>query len=120
MTIYTFIDQYCKDLVEKNKVSKTLMALEGLPRDDVIEDDEGNVIPVVIVDGNNIPVSDFLTMDKHDFLKVWTSPGAEEALDNYISALTILEGEEALNKIRNAVRAETERLKHDVELVTSI
>ena len=106
--------------VEKYKVSKALMLLDDLPHDDVVEDDEGNKIPVVIVDGNNIPVADFITMDRKDFVNTWSSPGAPEAFDNYVSALTILEGEEALSKIRNAILSETERLRKDVELVTSI
>lgn len=120
MRIYEFIAQYCQDLVSKNKVAKTLMALDGLPRDEVMEDDEGTLIPVVLVDGNQIPVADFITMDKDDFLNIWKSPGAEEAFDNYVSALSILEGEEALSRIRNAIVMERERLQQDVELITSI
>lgn len=120
MKIYEFISVYCQDLVSKNRVAKTLMALDGLPRDDVISDDEGTLVPVVFVDGSAIPISDFITMDRDDFLKTYTSPGAPEAFDNYIAALSILEGEEALNRIRNAIAAETERLSKDVDLVTAI
>ena len=120
MRIYEFIAKYCQDLVSNHKVAKTLMALDGLPRDEVVEDDEGNLVPVVLVDGNAIPIADFITMDRVDFLLTWTSPGAPEAFDNYVSALSILEGEEALSRIRNAIFREMERLQQDVELVTSI
>lgn len=120
MKIYEFIDKYCQDLIRKNEVSKALVALDGLPSDGTIEDDEGMTVPVVFVDNESIPVSDFLTMEKVEFLRVWTTAGAEEAFDNYLSALTILEGAEALNKIRNSIFRETERLRKDVDLVTSI
>lgn len=120
MKIYEFISLYCQDLVEKNKTEKNLMVLEGLPRDGVNEDEDGKKIPYVLVDGECIPVADFITLERADFLKIWSSPGAPEAFDNYLSALSILEGEEALSRIRNAIAVETERLKQDVELLTSI
>ena len=120
MRIYEFIDKYCQDLVEKRRKMDTLISLEEFPHDDVVEDEDGVKVPVVIVDGNPIPVSDFLTMDKKDFLNAYKTPGCEEAFDNYVSALVILEGEEALLKIRNAILRETARLEEDVDLITSI
>lgn len=118
MRIFEFIDKYCADLVEKRNKLAALINLEEFPHDDVIDDDDGNKIPVVIVDGNPIPVADFLTLDKSDFLAVYRTQGCEEAFENYVSALVILEGEEALSKIRNMILRETARLEQDADLVS--
>lgn len=118
MRIYEFIDKYCSDLVEKRNKMAALVNLEEFPHDDVVDDDDGNKVPVVLVDGNAIPVADFLTMDKADFLSVYKTQGCEEAFDNYVSALVILEGEEALSRIRNMILREAQRLEEDAELVS--
>lgn len=120
MRIYEFIDKYCKDLVDESKERKSLIDLAEFPHDDTIIDVEGNTIPVVIIDGESVPVADFLTMFKDDFLHVWKLPGAEVAYDNYIGALEVLEGEEALSRIRNSILAERAKLEHDVSLVTCV
>lgn len=120
MRIYAFIDKYCQDLIENYRKTESLISLEGFPHDDVITDEDGARVPVVLVDGVSIPVYDFLTLDRKDFLIAYNTPGSAEAFDNYVSALTILEGEEAVSRIRNAILKETQRLAEDVELVTSI
>ena len=120
MRIFQFISEYCQDLVEESKKEKALIDLSEFPCDDTIIDSEGKKVPIVIVDSLEIPVSDFLSMDKVDFLSVWKTPGASEAFDNYIGALEILEGEEALSKIRKAMLSERERLCKDVELITEV
>ena len=43
-----------------------------------------------------------------------------EAFDNYMDAFEILEGPEALNRIRNAILAEKDRLAQDVQLITEV
>ncbi|MCM1219030.1 MAG: hypothetical protein NC548_31495 [Lachnospiraceae bacterium] len=120
MRIFEFISVYCSDLVEQHKQEKSLIDLSEFAHDAVITDAEGVQIPVVCVDNLDIPVSDFLTMDKADFTNAWRSPGCAEAYDNYISALEILEGEDALSRIRKAILAERDRLSADVELVTEL
>lgn len=120
MNIFQFIADYCQDLVAESKAKKALIDFNEFPHDTVISDSEGNQIPVVTVDGFDIPVSDFLSMDRNDFLAAWKSPNAPEAFDNYISALEILEGEDALSRIRKAIAAERDRLSADMELVTEI
>ena len=72
------------------------------------------------MDNLEIPVSDFLTMDRVDFIKEWKSPNTGEAYDNYLSALTILEGVDAISRARQAILAERDRLSQDVELVTTV
>ena len=120
MKIFQFIEEYCQDLVKAAREKKALIDLTEFPHDGVEFDIEGNKIPVVYVDGESIPVSDFFTMDKTDFLNTWKLKSAEEMYNNYISALEILEGEDAVNRIRNAILCEKERLAKDVELITCI
>lgn len=116
MKIFQFISEYCQDLIDAAKLKRKLVDLGEYPHDDVITDSDGNHVPVVIVDGNNIPVIDFFTMDKSDFCNAWKTPSAGEAYDNYISALCILEGADVIDRIRNAILAETESLSKDVEM----
>lgn len=120
MTIFRFIDEYCQDLVAEARRKKELIDLSEFPHDGFIEDVDNNTIPVVYIDGESVPVSDFFVLDKSDFLHTWNLPSAEETYNAYISVLEILEGEEALNRVRNAIMAERERLAADVELVSSI
>lgn len=117
MKIFEFISKYCQDLVDANKAKKSLIDLSIFPHDDEILDAEGNLIPVVSVDMVQIPVSDFLTLEKFDFLFAWKTPSAEEAFDNYISAMEILEGEDVISRIRKSMDAEKERLSSAVDLV---
>lgn len=120
MRIYAFIDQYCQDLVEEFKKKKKLIDLVEFPHDGVVTDVAGNSVPVVFVDNESIPVSDFFTLDKSDFVSTWKTPSASEAYDNYVSAVEILEGEEALSRVRNAIMQERARLEEDVKLITEI
>lgn len=120
INIFQFINEYCQDLVEKVKQEKELIDLSEFAHDAIVHDIEGNAIPVVIVDGQDIPVSDFLTLNRKDFLAIWKTESCPEAYDNYVSALEIMEGEEALSRIRNAILMERERLSKDVELMTEV
>ena len=120
MNIFQFIAEYCQDLVKDIKKEKEMIDLSTFAHDAIITDSEGNKVPVVIVDTLEIPVSDFLSLDKQDFLAQWKSLNAAEAYDNYISALEILEGAEALTRVRHAILSERARLSEDVDLVTMI
>ena len=120
MRIFQFIDEYCKDLVEDVKRKKSLVDLSEFPHDGFSEDVEGNKIPVVYVDGESVPISDFFTLDKNDFVHTWKLPSAGEIYDEYINVVEITEGADALNRIRNAILLEKKKLENDCELVTSI
>lgn len=120
MRILSFIDTYCKDLVEENKRARKLFDFSEFPNDGTITDSEGNVIPIVVINGVDVPVSDFLSLDKSEFLKAYPLQEAEEVYTRYISALEFYEGEEAISRIRNAMKAERERLMQDVELLTEV
>lgn len=120
MRIFKFIEQYCQDLVKEARQKKSLVDLTEFPHDGFTEDIEGNKIPVVYIDGESVPVSDFFTMDKSDFLNTWKLNSANEMYDNYMSALEILEGEEVINRVRNAILDEKARLAADIELITCV
>ena len=120
MFIFQFIEDFCRDIVEKVSVEKQLVDLSEFPHDGTITDAEGNIIPIVAVDGVDIPVSDFLTLDKVDFTAVWKTPNMAEAFDNYISTLEIIEGEEAVSRIRKNIMNERDRLSQDVELTSFV
>ena len=120
MRIFQFIEEYCKDLVQDAKVKRALLDLSEFPHDGFAEDVEGNKVPVVYVDGESVPISDFFSLDKADFCHVWKLPSAEETYDSYMSLVVVLEGEEAINRVRNAILEEKKRLETDVELVSTI
>lgn len=120
MRIFEFISTYCQDLIDNYSKEKDLIDLSEFAHDDIIVDSQGFKIPVIIVDNTNIPVSDFLTLDRDDFLKIWKLDSAAEVFDNYLSAFEILEGEEALSRVRHAILQERVRLEQDVELITEI
>lgn len=120
MKIFQFIEQYCQDLVSEYKAKRSLVDLSEFPHDGIVEDIEGNRIPVVYIEGQSVPISDFLTMDKADFCDTWRLQTAGDTYSEYIGLLEILEGEEAVNRIRNSMLAEKERLSVDVEMITSV
>lgn len=119
MRIFGFITQYCTDLVEAAKMKRKLVDLGEYPHDDIIKDADGKDVPIVLVDGNEIPVADFFTMDRADFVHAWKTPSAGDAYDNYVSALYILEGADVIDRIRNAILKETEMLEKDVDMFMS-
>ena len=110
MRIHEFMDKYCQDLIEKSRERSKLVDLETLPHDGIEYDIEGNAVPVVYVDNMTIPVHDFVTEDRSDFIKLHVTPSAGEAFDNYISALEIIEGVDVINKLRKAMEAEKENI----------
>lgn len=120
MTIFQFIEKYCDDLVKEAKMKKALIDLSEFPHDGYVQDVAGSVIPVIYIDGESVPIGDILSLDKRDFVNTWKLPSAAEEYNNYMGLVSILEGEDALNRIRNMINAEKKRLSTDIELVTSI
>lgn len=115
MKIYEFISKYCQDLVESHNLRKEMFDLTDFVHDDVIIDIEGNKIPIVYVDNEQVPISDILTMTRDDFVKTYKMQSAGTVYDNYIATLEMLEGEDALNAIRNSIRNEKKRLEEDAD-----
>lgn len=111
MRIREFVDKYCADL--KSVYSDTASILDeeyDLPFDVEIEDDSGTLVKVVYAGDVPIPILDIITSDRSDFIKAYPTFEARELYDNYIGALTILEGEDAVFHMRNIMRQEQERI----------
>lgn len=111
MRIREFVDKFCADLKSLYENTASILDEEyDLPFDDEIEDDSGNSMKVVYAGTLAIPILDIITSDRSDFVKMYPTFEARELYDNYIGALTLLEGEEAVYHIRNAMRLEQERI----------
>lgn len=111
MFIHGFIEKYCKDLIIKKSQAKSFFIDDTYPNDDIIPDDDGNLVPVVYIDANPVPVQDFFGMDKADFIHAYNYPSAAREYDNYLQNFEILEGPEALAITRNRIAAEIRRLE---------
>ena len=120
MRIYEFIDKFCQDLVEKAQEKRSLVDLSEFPHDDIITDVSGAKVPVVYIEGEAVPIGDFLSLDKKDFCSAWKLASSGETYDQYISLLEITEGADAVNRIRNSILAERDRLSGDVEYISTI
>ena len=116
MKIFEFIDKYCSDIVREWHNRKKLIDLQDYPYDEIVEDSKGVSVPVVYIDGVPVPIMEFFTTAREDFVKLYKMPSAEEAYDNYIRNFEILEGEEALSKVRMAMQAESERLHQSLSM----
>lgn len=111
LLIREFVDKYCSDLKALYEGTESILDEEyGLPFDAEIEDDSGAAVKVVYAGTMPIPILDIITTDRSDFVRLYPTFEARELYDGYIGALTIMEGEEAVNHIRNAMRKEQERI----------
>lgn len=120
MKIFEFIDKFCQDLVQAQKERAALIDLSEFPHDGFIHDVSGAKVPCILIDGESVPVNDIFSMDVEDFVKAWKLPSARKEYTNYMSLVTVLEGEDVINRVRNQMEAEKARLSQDVELVTAI
>ena len=107
------MDKYCQDLIEEYKQKKELIDFSEFIHDEIITDPAGNKVPIIYIDGLQVPIADIITMDKETFVKVYTTPNAAEMYDNYMRTLIVLEGEEVLNGVLASIRREHDRLQQD-------
>lgn len=114
MRIFAFIEQYCQDIIEKVHAEKQMIDLSGFPFDELVPGPGGKQTPVVYVDGVAIPIRDFFTHTREDFMSDYNLPSAGEAYDNYLDNFIILEGEQALSHLRLSLQDEMDRLKEDL------
>lgn len=111
MRMREFVEKYCGDL--QALYSETANLLEedyDLPFDAEIEDDSGQKVKVVYAGNTAIPVMDIISTDRSDFIRMYPSFECRELYDQYIDGLIIVEGEEAINRIRNMIRREQDRV----------
>lgn len=112
MLIHEFIVEYCQDIVETYTATHSkLLDSFDLPYDDEIEDDSGELMKVVYCGEKAIPINDILSMSKSDFARVYPDFECRDLYDKYIESLVMLEGEDALNHIRNVLDQERQRIK---------
>ena len=101
MKLGQFIDEYCQDIIDQKNVRQSYLGKDdGLPCDEIVEDDSGQMMKVVYSATRRIPVMDILEMDRNEFAKVYSSESDLETYDRYCDAFIILEGEEALDAMR--------------------
>lgn len=105
MKIFQFMEEYCQDLLQADKERKELLDMTVFPHDGVEQSPDGKDVPVVYVGDLSVPVSEFFTMSRDDFLYTYKDPKAAECYDNYVSALEIIEGEDVINMVRNSILA---------------
>ena len=105
MKIFQFMEEYCQDLLQADKERKELLDMTVFPHDGVEQSPDGKDVPVVYVGDLSVPVSEFFTMSRDDFLYTYKDPKAAECYDNYVSALEIIEGEAVINMVRNSILA---------------
>ncbi len=110
MKIYTFIEQFCSDIIKEVQERKQVIDLTEFPYDEIVTDNEGKKYPAINIDGIMVPLNDLFVMERVDFIREWKLPSAAESYDNYMSNMDVLEGEEAVAKIRLALKAEADRL----------
>lgn len=111
MRIFQFIDEYCKDLVEEHNQQKKFIDLSEYIHDDVISDADGNLVPVIYIDGNPVPIKDILSMHKDDFIHAYNYPSSALMYDSYLQNFEIFEGKEVLSMVRDKIKSTIEKLQ---------
>ena len=111
MRMHEFVEKYCGDI--KAIYSNTVDLLEedyDLPFDAEIEDDSGQKVKVVFAGDTAVPVLDIVSTDRSDFIRMYPDFECRELYDQYIDGLVLLEGEEEVNRIRNMMKREQDRV----------
>lgn len=112
MKLDEFIAKHCRDIVaEYGSKSSSIMDSFDLPYDDEIEDDSGELMKVIYCGTTYIPIGDILTTTREDFARMYPDFECRELRDKYVDSLIMLEGEDAIKHIRNAMARERERIK---------
>lgn len=110
MRIKEFAATYCRDILEEADKRESLLDLTAFSYDEIITEDDGTLVPIINADLYQIPIADILGMDRVEFSRVWPYSVCMSAYDNYVSTLTILEGIDALNAVRNELRSQMDRI----------
>lgn len=111
MKILEYAQIHCKDLLDRFNKQKDLDLLAGYPYDEIVYDEDDTPVRVVNTQSGQIPIADILGMPRDEFAKVYPDEESLTAYDKYVSMFIFLEGEEAVNQIRNAIAQESQRLE---------
>lgn len=120
MKIFAFIEQYCSDLIEAAKLRSNIIDLSDFPHDDEIIGDDGVKVQVIYVKGEAIPIMDIFHMDREEFARSYPGIDNMEAYDNYVSNVTMLEGMDAIMRVRRAIDAAVTKLDTDAEMYKAL
>lgn len=112
-----FIEHYCKDIVAEKERQKQLFDDEPFPFEDIVyDDDDGRPVKIVYGGQVEIPIADILSMCREEFEKAYPTKDCLIAYDNYVENIIIIEGAEALNRIRNLINSEQDKIR-DFKLI---
>lgn len=120
MKIFAFIEKYCSDLVEDAKVKSDILDLSNFPHDAEITDESGAKVQVIYVNKYAIPIMDILSLDKEEFIRAYPGIDNAEAFDNYISNVTMLEGLDAIMRVRRAIEAAVNKIDTDADIYSAL
>ena len=120
MKIFAFIEKYCSDLVEAAKVKSDIIDLSNFPHDAEITDDSGAKVQVIFVNKYPIPIMDILSMERNEFSNAYKGIDNLEAYDNYLTNVTMLEGADAVMRVRRAIDAAMHKLDTDADMYSAL
>ena len=121
MLIQEFEKTYCSDIMKDvNKKKSKLIDWTTLPYQEMYENEDGKMIPVVWVD--NVPIynRDFLEMTRDEFVYAHNTPNAGEFFDRYTEDFEFREGTDILTYYQKRAREETQRIKEEAEIAASL
>ena len=120
MFIQEFARVFCSDIIERSKSLNIDSLVADFPYDDIIYDEDGTPVKVVNSHCVQIPLIDILALNRSEFAKLHPDEESLNVFDRYISSIEMFEGEEAVNRVRNAVRREMERLDSYADLTVKV
>ena len=121
MRIGEFVEKYCKDLLELRREADSLITLSEFPHDCEITDSSGRNVPAINVGGTAIPLVEIFTNTKDDFCYQFKDvSGAEEAYDNYMRAVTLLEGPDVILITRRNLELQQKKLAEEIDFLGKV
>lgn len=89
--------------------------------DELIELEDGSMIKVVYdEDSNQIRVEDIITLTEGDFIEAYPAKASLEMYKQYLSNFIILQGEEALTALRDAILASQTKIDKFADIAEGI
>ena len=116
MKLPEFLKVYCQDILERYR-SGNVGDEEVKNYDDIIQDEDGNDIKVVYIDGEPVDIEEFFSNDDTDFYALYNHlPSAMEIRAKYLSRFEILLGADALRVVLMEMQEELEKTARNAEL----
>lgn len=116
MKMQEFVAKYCQDILDDYK-NHTGDFSDVQDYDAIIEDEDGNHIKVIYIDGEPVDIEDMFSMDDEDFQGYHKNlPSAMEVRKKYLSRFKILLGVDVLLATLNDMKAEIAKTMRYSEL----